>query len=164
MTNLLPELRQLGDAIEQAAAAQLTGRSRPRARMPRRLLLPVAVVLVAIPGLAYAASSLVSSDEVAAGLPAGTKMLQDTEPRCTVVRQDVEYHCVLTHLPADPEVVDLEGTVEPTVDATKHVNGGCRSLTSDGRVWQCYIGQAAVAEQIIGPDFLGEYAPSPGVG
>jgi hypothetical protein len=164
MTNLLPELRQLGDAMEQAAAAQLTGRSRPRARMPRRLLLAVAVVLVAIPGLAYAASSLVSSDEVAAGLPAGTKMLQDTEPRCTVVRQDVEYHCVLTHLPADPEVVDLEGTVEPTVDATKHVNGGCRSLTSDGRVWQCYIGQAAVAEQIIGPDFLGEYAPSPGVG
>jgi hypothetical protein len=164
MTNLLPELRQLGDAIEQAAAAQLTGRSRPRARMPRRLLLVVAVVLVAIPGLAYAASSLVSSDEVAAGLPAGTKMLQDTEPRCTVVRQDVEYHCVLTHLPADPEVVDLKGTVEPTVDATKHVNGGCRSLTSDGRVWQCYIGQAAVAEQIIGPDFLGEYAPSPGVG
>jgi hypothetical protein len=164
MTNLLPELRELGDAIEQAAAAQLTGRSRPRARMPRRLLLAVAVLLVAIPGLAYAASSLVSSDEVAAGLPAGTKMLQDTEPRCTVVRQDVEYHCVLTHLPADPEVVDLEGTVEPTVDATKHVNGGCRSLTSDGRVWQCYIGQAAVAEQIIGPDFLGEYAPSPGVG
>jgi hypothetical protein len=164
MTNLLPELRQLGDAIEQAAAAQLTDRSRPRARMPRRLLLAVAVVLVAIPGLAYAASSLVGSDEVAAGLPAGTKMLQDTEPRCTVVRQDVEYHCVLTHLPADPEVVDLKGTVEPTVDATKHVNGGCRSLTSDGRVWQCYIGQAAVAEQIIGPDFLGEYAPSPGVG
>jgi hypothetical protein len=58
----------------------------------------------------------------------------------------------------------LEGTVEPTVDATKHVNGGCRSLTSDGRVWQCYIGRAAVDEKIIGPDFLGEYAPTPGVG
>jgi hypothetical protein len=164
MTNLLPELRQLGDAIERAAAAQLGDHSHSRTHRPRRLLLAVAVVLVLVPGLAYAASSLISSEEVAAGLPAGTKMLQGTEPRCTVVRQDVEYHCVLSHLPADPEVVDLKGTVEPTVDATKHVNGGCRSLTSDGRVWQCYIGQAAVAEQIIGPDFLGEYAPSPGVG
>jgi hypothetical protein len=164
MTDLLPELRRLGDAIEQATAAELGNRSRPRTRGTRRLLLAVAVVLVMVPGLAYAASSLISSDEVAAGLPAGTKMLQGTDPRCTVVRQDVEYHCVLSRLPADPEVVDLKGTVEPTVDATKHVNGGCRSLTSDGRVWQCYIGQAAVAEQIIGPDFLGEYAPSPGVG
>src|SRR5580765_4357379 len=153
MTNLRPELSRLGDEIEQAAAAQLGARSRPRARMSRRLLLAVAVVLVAIPGLAYAASALISTDEVAAGLPAGTKMLQNTEPRCTVVRQDVEYHCVLGRLPADPEVTDLKGTVEPTVDATKHVNGGCRSLTSDGRVWQCYIGQAAVSEQIIGPDF-----------
>jgi hypothetical protein len=164
MTNLLPELSRLGDEIEQAAVAHLGGHSRPRARMSRRLLLAVAVVLVAIPGLAYAASALISTAEVAAGLPAGTKMLQNTEPRCTVVRQDVEYHCVLSRLPADPEVADLKGTVEPTVDATKHVNGGCRSLTSDGRIWQCYIGQAAVAEQIIGPAFLGEYAPSPGVG
>jgi hypothetical protein len=164
MTNLLPELTQLGDAIERAAAAQLGNHSRPRPRRTRRLLLVVAVALIAIPGLAYATSALISSDEVAAGLPAGTKMLQGTDPRCTVVRQDIEYHCVLTRLPADPDVLDLKGTVEPTVDATKHVNGGCRSLTSDGRVWQCYIGEAAVAEQIIGPDFLGEYAPSPGVG
>jgi hypothetical protein len=164
MTDLLPELRQLGDAIEAAASAELRDRSRPRTYRTRRLLLVVAVALVAIPGLAYATSTLISSDEVAAGLPAGTKMLQGTEPHCAVVRQGVEYHCVLSRLPADPEVVDLKGTVEPTVDATKHVNGGCRSLTSDGRVWQCYIGQAAVAEQIIGPDFLGEYAPSPGVG
>jgi hypothetical protein len=164
MTDLLPELRQLGDAIERAATAQLGDPSRSRTHRTRRLVLAVAVALVAIPGLAYAASTLISSNEVAAGLPAGTKMLQGTDPRCTVVRQGVEYHCVLSRLPSEPEVVDLKGTVEPTVDATKHVNGGCRSLTSDGRVWQCYIGQAAVAQEIIGPDFLGDYAPSPGVG
>ena len=164
MTNPFPELTELGDAIERAAAADLPGPSRPRARTRQKLLLIAAALLVAIPGLAYATSTLISGDEVAAGLPAGTKMLQGTEPRCTVIRQEVEYHCVLRRLPADPELADLQGTVEPTVDATKHVNGGCRSLTSDGRVWQCYIGQAAVDEQIIGPGFLGEYAPSPGVG
>ena len=54
--------------------------------------------------------------------------------------------------------------VEPTVDATKHVNGGCRALESDGRRWRCYIGQAAVDQRIIGPGFLGEYAPSLGAG
>ena len=64
----------------------------------------------------------------------------------------------------EPEVADLKGTVEPTVDRTRHVNGGCRSLTSDGRAWQCYIGSAAVDEQIVSADFLGEYMPSPGVG
>jgi hypothetical protein len=30
--------------------------------------------------------------------------------------------------------------------------------------WQCYIGQAAVDQQIIGQGVLGEYAPAPGVG
>jgi hypothetical protein len=50
------------------------------------------------------------------------------------------------------------------VDDTKHVNGGCRSLRADGRVWRCYIGQAAVEQKIISAGFLGEYAPAPGVG
>jgi hypothetical protein len=164
MTDLFPELNRLGDSIERAAAAQFASHSRRRVRVPRKLLPAIAVALVAIPGLAYAASALISTDEVAAGLPAGTKMLAGTDPHCTVVRQDVEYRCVLGHLPAHPEVFDLKGTVEPTVDATKHVNGGCRSLVSDGRIWNCYIGRAAVDARIIGPDFLGEYAPSPGVG
>jgi hypothetical protein len=164
MTSLFPELAELGDAIERAAEANLASTARTRSHRRPKLLLLVTALVIAVPGLAYAASTLISTDEVAAGLPAGTRMLQDTNPRCSVVREGIEYHCVLTRLPANPEVPDLKGTVEPTVDATKHVNGGCRSLTSDGRVWQCYIGRAAVDEQIIGPDFLGEYAPSPGVG
>jgi hypothetical protein len=46
-----------------------------------------------------------------------------------------------------------QGTVEPTVDATRHVDGGCRSLRSDARECECYIGKTAVDQQIIGPDF-----------
>ena len=52
----------------------------------------------------------------------------------------------------------------PTVDAGKHVNGGCRSLNPEGTEWRCYVGRAAVEQRIIGAGFLGEYAPSPGVG
>jgi hypothetical protein len=155
-------LTTLGDTLEDAVARDLSVRR--RTRKTRRLLLVAAALAVAVPGIALATSALISNEEVAASLPAGTRMLQGTEPRCTVVEQDVEYHCVLTKPIANPEVDDLTGTVEPTVDATKHVNGGCRSLDSDGRTWRCYIGQAAVDQKIIGAGFLGEYAPSPGVG
>jgi hypothetical protein len=44
------------------------------------------------------------------------------------------------------------------------VNGGCRSVRSDGLEWQCYLGQAAVDEKIVSAGFLGEYTPEPGVG
>ena len=163
MTTLSAELHELGEALERAVSADLARPIRSLGRRSRVALVLVALA-IGVPGLAYATEVLINSDEVAAGLPAGTKMLEGTAPRCTVVQAGVEYHCVLTRLPAHPEVSDLKGTVEPTVDATKHVNGGCRSLTSDGRVWECYLGRAAVDEQIIGPDFLGEYAPTPGVG
>jgi hypothetical protein len=63
-----------------------------------------------------------------------------------------------------PEGSGWKGTVEPTVDASKHVDGGCRALSSTGTEWECYIGQAAVDQSIISRGFLGQYAPSPGVG
>jgi hypothetical protein len=44
------------------------------------------------------------------------------------------------------------------------VNGGCRSLNSEGTEWECYIGQAAVDQQIISQGFLGHVETAPGVG
>jgi hypothetical protein len=152
-------LDRLGDALEAAATRDLTARRRPR----RRGVAAVLAAAVLVPTAAFAASRLISNEEVAKSLPAGTLSLAGTEPTCTTVTEGVEYHCVLAKAPA-PEVSDWKGTVEPTVDASKHVNGGCRSLSSAGTEWQCYIGKAAVVQQIIGPGFLGEYAPSPGVG
>jgi hypothetical protein len=167
MTDSRPVLDLLGDVLEDAARADLRAQSgaatpRPR-RISTRVAVAVAALAVAVPGVALAASQLIGEQEVAQSLPAGTLALAGTNPTCTVVEQDVEYLCVLEHAPA-PEVADWKGTVEPTVDASKHVNGGCRALTSDGLEWRCYIGQAAVDQEIIGPGFLGEYAPSPGVG
>jgi hypothetical protein len=154
-----PELTDLGDRLERAVAVNVPRRR----RAPRKLVLAIAALAIAVPGIALAAGALISEREVAAGLPAGTKALGATDPSCTVVRQGVEYHCVLARPPA-PEVTDWNGTVEPTVDATKHVSGGCRSLRSDGLEWQCYLGPTAVEEKIIGASFLGAYAPEPGVG
>lgn len=163
MTNISPDLNRLGDALEEVAAADLA-RSATRHTRRRKFLLVAAALAVAIPGLAFAATQLVSEEEVARSLPAGTRMLIGTDPTCTVVKPGVEYHCTLGKPIAQPETADLLGTVEPTVDETKHVNGGCRSLRSDGREWRCYLGQAAVEQKIVSADFLGEYMPVPGVG
>jgi len=163
MTDLPSTLSRLGDALEEGAAADLHARHPRRRRLSTRVAVAAIALAVLVPGMAIAATQLIGTDDVEQSLPAGTLSLAGTNPTCTVVEQDVEYLCVLEHAPA-PEVSDWKGTVEPTVDATKHVNGGCRSLSSNGREWRCYVGQAAVDQQIIGPNFLGEYAPSPGVG
>lgn len=158
-----PELVDLGDRLERAVARHHVNSPAAPKRVRRRFVVVAAAILVSIPGIAFGASALISEEDVAAGLPAGTKALAGTDPTCTAVRPGVEYHCVLARPPA-PEISDWRGTVEHTVDATRHVNGGCRSLRSDGLEWQCYLGDAAVEQKIIARDFLGEYAPSPGVG
>jgi hypothetical protein len=167
MTHLSPELARLGDELERATAADLAATrtlpERPRRRVSRRLVVAIAALAILVPGVAIAAKQLTSTSDVAQSMPAGTLALAGTEPSCTVVTQDVEFHCTLGKAPA-PEISDWLGTVEPTVDASKHVNGGCRSLASDGKEWECYLGQKAIDEKIIGQGLLGEFAPSPGVG
>jgi len=162
MSDLTPRLDRLGDDLERAARRDLRA-ARPRRRGRRGIAVAAIAAAVLVPGAAVAGIELISADEVAQSLPAGTLWLQDTEPTCTVVRQDVEYRCTLGKPPADA-IEDWTGTVMPSVDASKHVNGGCRSHNAAGTEWTCYIGEEAVREQIIGPDFLGEYAPTPGVG
>ncbi|MES1247120.1 MAG: hypothetical protein ABUS54_05550 [Actinomycetota bacterium] len=154
------ELMRLGDALELAARRDIERRPR---RLRKRWTVAVVALAILVPAGAYAGERLISNDEVAASMPQGTLALAGTEPTCTTVTAGVEYTCTLAKAPA-PEVSDWLNTVEPTVDATKHVNGGCRSLNSAGTHWECYLGQTAVDQKIIGASFLGEYAPSPGVG
>ena len=66
--------------------------------------------------------------------------------------------------PIPTQSTDWRGSLEATVDSSKHVNGGCRGLNSAGTEWECYIGEAAVEQGIISHAFLGQYAPVPGVG
>jgi hypothetical protein len=245
-THMPENLARLGDALDRAVQADLAGPARRprRLRGSRRVVAGVALTAVLVPAAAIAATQLISTNQVAAGLPQGTLALAGTHPTCTVVQAGVEYHCVLakapsdaTPAPVDPnpaasgvvpaagggvqivvklpsgksmvfkaaneqalkqkvvawtlksdgvstsstttpgattgattaappqsEATNWKGTVEDTVDATKHVNGGCRALNSAGTDWECYLGQEAVTQQIIGQSFLGQYAPSPGVG
>jgi hypothetical protein len=168
MTTTADRLARLGDALQGATRADLAAAAAPARRrrgLSRRTGLALVAAAIAIPGAAIAASSLLSSEDVARSLPAGTRMLQGTGPTCTVVHDQVEYRCTLARAPRG-EIApgQLKGTVEPTVDAHSIVNGGCRSLNADGTEWSCYLGQAAVDQKIIGPDFLGEKSQGPGVG
>jgi hypothetical protein len=149
----------IGDDLERAARKDLRRHTRRR----RRVIGGAAALAILLPGGALAAN-LLSTEDVARSMPAGTKFLVGTTPKCEVVEEGVEYRCTIAgHFESEIDG-SLKGTVEPTVDASKHVNGGCRSLTDDGREWSCYVGEKAVEQQIIGKDFLGEYAPAPGVG
>jgi hypothetical protein len=155
-------LEAIGDALERAANKDLKA-GRRQSRRRRRIGIGAVAVAILVPGGALAAG-LLSTEDVEQSIPAGTKFLAGTTPQCTVVKDGVEYHCTIKGTFKSEIDGSLKGTVEPTVDATKHVNGGCRSLTDDGREWSCYIGETAVSQKIIGKDFLGQYAPEPGVG
>ena len=61
------------------------------------------VLAVAIPSVAFGARLLTSTHDVEQSLPAGTAMLVGTDPTCTVVKEGVEYHCVLARTPL-PEI------------------------------------------------------------
>ncbi len=154
-------LATLGDALERAATRDVRRHTSRR----RRRIGALAAAVVLVPGAAVAGTQLLSGDDVARTLPAGTRMLIGTNPTCTAVRDNVEYRCTLRTLPVG-EIAPghFKGTVEPTVDDSKHVNGGCRAQDADGRVWSCYLGAEAVRQRIVSAGFLGEYAPTPGVG
>jgi hypothetical protein len=157
-------LADLGAVLHAAATADLARSARRRRR--RTIAGVMTATAIALPGAALATSALISNDEVARTIPAGVWALAGSHPQCTTIRADVEFDCVLTTLPRAGDIAPgaWKGTVEATVDRSKHVNGGCRSLNTDGTHWRCYIGQEAVRQQIISAGFLGEYAPSPGRG
>jgi hypothetical protein len=185
-----PRLPLLGDALREAAAADLAaseetrsgparsgdGRSQRRARPRRRIGTRTAVALVAaalaIPAAAIATGVLSSDQEVAASIPQGNYSFAGTEPTCTTLHEGLEYECVLARSPngevppGSGEFVikpgAWQGVVEPTVDKTRHVNGGCRSQNPEGTRWLCYLGEESVRQGILAwSRVLGEYLPSP---
>src|SRR3954470_10027643 len=109
----------IGDDLERAAHRDLRRHSARR----RRILGGAAALAILLPGGALAAG-LLSTEDVERSLPAGTAFLAGTTPTCEVVKENVEYHCTIAGGFDAPEIDDMKGTVEPTVDATKHVNGG----------------------------------------
>jgi hypothetical protein len=138
----------------------------PLRRRRGRLAVAVAagVVVVGGAGVAAALTVLNSPDDVARSLPAGAIMFADTTPTCTATADDAVFECTLATPPTQEILDHYAGTIQPIVDASHAVAGGCRAVGDDGLTWTCYTGQRAVDEGLIAQDFLGAYAPGPGRG
>jgi hypothetical protein len=167
------DLDRLGDVLRAATAVDLArggdgGAARPRARWrrPRVIAGAALVAAIAIPGGAALAGAFDSAQQVAQSLPAGVLALQGVQTTCTVVTAGERYECTTATPPSDASGIAAGAwlaTVEPTIDPQHTVNGGCRSLNANGTEWDCYLGQAAVDQKIIGEGFLGQPAgPSRG--
>jgi hypothetical protein len=89
-------------------------------------------------------------------LPAGAT-LQGLTPSCTT-SDSIEYHCTTDTFP-EKVMIDMTGYTTIVVDDTSHVSGGCRSITPDALEWTCYVGQRAVDQQLVGANYLGDWAP-----
>ncbi|HEY2054442.1 MAG TPA: hypothetical protein VGH14_10960 [Solirubrobacterales bacterium] len=142
--------------LATADAARAAAFPRPAARPARRLhlgttrarlALALLVVALAVPGVVIATGLIGPERAVANGLPAGSTVMTATQPTCTAIRDGVEYECAFAE---SPQV----GRVVRTVDASGHVDGGCRSQNAIETFWICYFGEAAVNHRVVAQEFL----------
>ena len=134
-----------------------------RRKRSRRVVVIAGLATLAIGGAAAATAYRLSDDEVSKGLPGGSAIFIGTDPSCNS-SDGVVFDCTLASAPTEEVLDDYTGTLEPFIDDTSHIAGGCRGITADGLQWTCYAGERAVEEGIIGPDFLGELSQGPGRG
>jgi hypothetical protein len=166
MTGTLPpDLAALGDELQRAVQRDLALPRRSRHR--RRIAIAAAVAVAGIGGGAAAASGLFGSDDVEKSLPASLAYLVGHQPVCEPVAGTTDtFSCHIDGGVREGEYaqMDFDDFATNINNAAGYVVGGCRGQDSDGVGWLCYVGQKAVDKKIISQDFLGEYAPGPGVG
>jgi hypothetical protein len=170
-------VQRLGDAISAATESDLRRTTR---RPVRRVALALAVLVVLGTGT-VAAAGLLSPRQVAAGMPAGAAIFDQTDPACTLDADGRVFHCVLTTAPVSDQVVPVPASSTKPVPAAQpdatdysgwkevlavdgHVAGGCIGQDVAGMHWDCYLGQDAVTMQIVSGDFLGQPVSGPGRG
>lgn len=141
------------------------------ARRPSRrgLALAVAVLAAVIVGAAIGAR-LLTTGEVERFLPQGSIVFSGTHPQCTATEDGVAYRCQLAQAPTGMTVTGADGRPAfkgskfATVDDESRVNGGCVGLNNAGTEWACYIGERAVAEDILDQGVLGQKQAGPAGG
>jgi hypothetical protein len=180
------DLDRLGDALQQAVARNVatasgqvpptTSTADPEERMSpitsrpngsrrparrRRVVLGLAVGALVVAGAGTAtAISLLSSDEVAHGLPGGSAIFEGTDPTCTTT-DHVEFECTLASAPTVEVLDDYTGSAQLFADADGDIAGGCRGRDPAGLHWTCWAGTRAVDEGILVADLLGQHLDGP---
>ena len=161
------DLVRIGNELRDAAQRDL-GNQRHLGLPRRRLIVSLAVGVVVLGAGAGIAATVLNKTpkQEEQGLIDGSATFAGTDPTCTQVSAD-QFHCVLASVPTDLTFGpggSYRDAKMPSVDATKHIDGGCVGRSDDGLIWDCYLGQAAVQHGIVDSGFLGQYAPEPGRG
>jgi hypothetical protein len=165
MTEIDMALSQIGRELRSAARNDLARRAR-RSYMPQRRMLAVSVAMLAVlvaVGAGIAAGVLKTTSQEEVGLLNGAATFAGTHPVCKQLAAE-HFRCVLETAPTELTFSDgasYRGVKMESVDATKHVDGGCVAISDDGRAWDCYLGQEAVRRGIIDSGYLGQFVPVP---
>lgn len=161
------DLARLGDDLEQAIAAQITGtivgRRRRKHRSRTTIAAFAAVGVVVVGAGAAAAVSLLSPDTVERGMPGSSVIFIGTDPTCTT-KNSVEFECTLASAPTKEVLGNYAGTKETFNDAGDNIAGGCIGQDAAGLRWTCYVGERAVEMDIIGKNLLGQHTEGPSAG
>jgi hypothetical protein len=185
MTDVSTQLDQIGDALHRAwREDHLRHAKGARLRPSRRVMLLLAVLAIATgAGAAIAAGVLKSASDEEQGILGGHRLFDGSDPECraltattfrctldlpptgmTFYREDPNGATVYRGRSYSPAFDMFLGMKVPTVDSTLHVDGGCVSISADGRIWNCFLGQSAVDHGVIGAGYLGDYSPDPPTG
>jgi hypothetical protein len=170
MNETTHDLQVVGDALQRSWHADHARRVTGKRSRGRRLgiILVAAAVLVAA-GTAIGSSLLKSANDEQQGMLNGYALFKGTHPSCQRL-QDSSFTCRLDKPPTEISFYGPDGERLPnaylgvkaeTVNSSRHVDGGCVSTSADGRAWHCYLGEEAVRQGILGPDYLGTYLPEP---
>jgi hypothetical protein len=179
------DIDRLGDALQQAVARNIAAshahvppitltdpevpmstttsnaKGSRRLTKKRRVVLGLAVGALVVAGAGTAtAISLLSSDEVAHGLPGGSAIFEGTDPTCTTT-DHVEFQCTLASTPTVEVLDDYTGSAQLFADADGDIAGGCRGRDAEGLHWTCWAGTRAVDEGILVADLLGQHLDGP---
>ena len=134
-----------------------------RRRRRRRRIGGAAALAVARSRAARSPPACSSSEDVARSMPAGTKFLVGTDADVHVVKEGVEYHCTIKgHFKSEIDDLRARSSRPWTRPSTSTAAAArCTATAASGAATSA---RRPSRQQIIGPGFLGEYAPSPGVG
>lgn len=159
------ELRQsiVSTSLQTSGVAGYFSRWIPRRRTVV-LVVAVVVMLGAVGGGIAASGLFTTPAREEQGLPDGSALFIGTHPTCAQVT-DEQFHCVLQSAPTVEYIEgSYLGTKMSSVDASKHVVGGCIAISDNGLIWDCYLGKAAVTHGILDAALLGQYQPDPSHG
>jgi len=96
------------------------------------------------------------------GMPAGAAIFDQTDPTCLPNPDGTSFRCTLSRPPTGEAATYLGAKEVLAIDGV--AAGGCIGRDATGLAWDCFIGQAAVDQNIISREFLGQPVLGPGQG